>query len=236
MGIFDDVRSLFARTDSAKKLKLEASQFSMNVKGGRCECCQGTGLQKIELNYLPSSYITCPECSGKRFSDKVLSVVYRGMTILDVLETPVVDMVDVFSDSKKISSALASMVELGLGYLRLGQMSMSLSGGEAQRIKLARALGVPSHGKNLYILDEPTSGLSDTDIERFLKVLFSLQEKGDTILAIEHNVEFIAAASDYIVDFGLASGKAGGTIVSQGLPTTVFADTSSSLYGLDNAV
>lgn len=236
LGIFDDMRSLFARTDSAKKLKLGASQFSMNVKGGRCECCQGTGLQKIELNYLPSSYITCPECDGKRFSDKVLSVTYRGMTIQDVLETPVADMVDAFSDSKKISSALASMVELGLGYLRLGQMSMSLSGGEAQRIKLARALGVPSHGKNLYILDEPTSGLSDIDIERFVRVLFSLQEKGDTILVIEHNVEFIAAVSDYIVDFGFTSGEAGGTIVSQGLPTAVFADESSSLHGLDSMV
>ncbi|RHH73578.1 ATP-binding cassette domain-containing protein [Collinsella sp. AM17-1] len=236
LGIFDDMRSLFAKTDSAKKLKLGASQFSMNVKGGRCECCQGTGLQKIELNYLPSSYITCPECGGKRFSDKVLSVAYRGMTILDALETPVADMVDVFSDSKKISSVLASMMKLGLGYLKLGQMSMSLSGGEAQRIKLARALGVPSHGKNLYILDEPTSGLSDTDIERFVKVLFSLQEKGDTILIIEHNVEFIAAVSDYIVDFGLASGGAGGTIVSQGLPAAVFADALSSLYGLDDAI
>lgn len=208
----------------------------MNVKGGRCECCQGTGLQKIELNYLPSSYITCPECGGKRFSDKILSVTYRGMTIQDVLETPVADMVDAFSDSKKISSAFESMVELGLGYLRLGQMSMSLSGGEAQRVKLARALGVPSHGKNLYILDEPTSGLSDVDIERFVRVLFSLQKKGDTILAIEHNVEFIAAVSDYIVDFGLASGEAGGTIVSQGLPTAVFADDSSSLHGLDSMV
>lgn len=236
LGIFDDMRSLFAQTDSAKKLKLGASQFSMNVKGGRCECCQGTGLQKIELNYLPSSYITCPECGGKRFSDKILSVTYRGMTIQDVLETPVEDMVDAFSDSKKISSALASMVELGLGYLRLGQMSMSLSGGEAQRVKLARALGVPSHGKNLYILDEPTSGLSDVDIERFVRVLFSLQEKGNTILAIEHNVEFIAAVSDYIVDFGLAGGEAGGTIVSQGLPTAVFADESSSLHGLDSIV
>ena len=236
LGIFDDIRSLFARTDSAKKLRLGASQFSMNVKGGRCECCQGTGLQKIELNYLPSSYITCPECGGKRFSDKILSVTYRGMTIQDVLETPVADMVDAFSDSKKISSAFESMVELGLGYLRLGQMSMSLSGGEAQRVKLARALGVPSHGKNLYILDEPTSGLSDVDIERFVRVLFSLQEKGDTILVIEHNVEFIAAVSDYIVDFGLASGEAGGTIVSQGLPTAVFADDSSSLHGLDSTV
>lgn len=236
LGIFDNIRSLFAKTDSAKKLGLGAPQFSMNVKGGRCECCQGTGLQKIELNYLPSSYITCPECEGKRFSDKILSVMYKGMTIQDVLETPVADMVDIFGESKKISSVLASLVKLGLGYLKLGQMSMSLSGGEAQRIKLARALGVPSHGKNLYILDEPTSGLSDVDTEKFVEVLFSLQERGDTIVAIEHNVEFVAAVSDYIIDFGFAAGEAGGTIVSQGLPTAVFADVSSSLYGLDSAV
>lgn len=236
LGVFDDIRSLFAKTESAKKLKLGASQFSMNVKGGRCECCQGTGLQKIELNYLPSSYITCPECGGKRFSDRVLSVTYRGMTIQDVLETPIADMVDVFSDSKKISSVLSSMVKLGLGYLKLGQMSMSLSGGEAQRIKLARALGTPSHGKNLYILDEPTSGLSDADIEKFIQVLFSLQEQGDTIVVVEHNIEFIAAVSDYIIDFGLASGEAGGAIASQGLPMDVFTDAMSSLYGLDKVV
>ena len=172
----------------ARKLKLGAAQFSLNVKGGRCECCQGTGLKKIELNYLPSSYITCPECGGRRFNEKVLSVMYKGMTIQDILETPISEIIDLFKDAKKIYSVLNSMIELGLGYIKLGQMSMNLSGGEAQRIKLAKALGTSSHGQNLYILDEPTSGLNDVDVARFTKTLFSLQEKRDTIIIIEHNI------------------------------------------------
>lgn len=234
LGIFDEIRTLFAKTDAARKLKLGASQFSMNIKGGRCECCQGTGMQKIELNYLPSSYITCPECGGKRFSEKILSVTFQGTTIQDVLETPVSEIIDCFEDSKKVYSILNSMVELGLGYLKLGQMSMNLSGGEAQRIKLAKALGIPSHGKNLYILDEPTSGLNDADIAKFVKVLFSLQEKGDTIIIIEHNIEFIATIADYIIDFGLAGGEAGGKIAGQGLPEDVFSYELTSLYKLDD--
>lgn len=232
LGIFDEIRSLFAKTSVARKMKIGASLFSMNVKGGRCECCQGTGMQKIELNYLPSTYIPCPECGGKRFNEKVLTVTYQGMTILDVLETPIFELTDVFKGDAKVHSVLSSMMELGLGYVRLGQMSMSLSGGEAQRIKLARALGTPSHGRNLYILDEPTSGLNDADIEKFTKVLMSLQEKGDTIVIVEHNIEFVATVADHVIDFGLVSGDAGGKIVSQGAPASVFSDESSSLYGL----
>lgn len=232
LGIFDEIRSLFAKTGAARKMKIGASLFSMNVKGGRCECCQGTGMQKIELNYLPSTYIPCPECGGKRFNEKVLTVTYQGMTILDVLETPIFELTDVFKGGAKVHSVLSSMMELGLGYVRLGQMSMSLSGGEAQRIKLARALGTPSHGRNLYILDEPTSGLNDADIEKFTKVLMSLQEKGDTIVIVEHNIEFVATVADHVIDFGLVSGDAGGKIVSQGAPASVFSDESSSLYGL----
>lgn len=232
LGIFDEIRSLFAKTGAARKMKIGASLFSMNVKGGRCECCQGTGMQKIELNYLPSTYIPCPECGGKRFNEKVLTVTYRGMTILDVLETPIFELTDVFKGDAKVHSVLSSMMELGLGYVRLGQMSMSLSGGEAQRIKLARALGTPSHGRNLYILDEPTSGLNDADIEKFTKVLMSLQEKGDTTVIVEHNIEFVATVADHVIDFGLVSGDAGGKIVSQGAPASVFSDESSSLYGL----
>lgn len=232
LGIFDEIRSLLAKTGVARKMKIGASLFSMNVKGGRCECCQGTGMQKIELNYLPSTYIPCPECGGKRFNEKVLTVTYQGMTILDVLETPIFELTDVFKGDAKVHSVLSSMMELGLGYVRLGQMSMSLSGGEAQRIKLARALGTPSHGRNLYILDEPTSGLNDADIEKFTKVLMSLQEKGDTIVIVEHNIEFVATVADHVIDFGLVSGDAGGKIVSQGAPASVFSDESSSLYGL----
>lgn len=234
LGIFDEIRAIFSKTDKARKLKIGATQFSMNVKGGRCECCQGTGLKKIELNYLPSCYITCPECDGRRFNEQVLSVTYKGMSIQDVLETPISDIIDLFSDTKKIYSVLKSMIELGLGYIKLGQMSMNLSGGEAQRIKLAKALGTTSHGQNLYILDEPTSGLNDVDIDKFVKILFSLQEKKDTIIIIEHNIKFIAEVSDYIVDFGLFGGEKGGKVVAQGLPEFVFSEEGSSLYELNS--
>lgn len=233
LEIYDEIRSLFAKTSAAKKLKLSASMFSMNVKGGRCECCQGTGLQKIELNYLPSSYITCPECSGKRFNDDVLSVLYKDKSIDEILETPVVDIINIFDDTKKVYSVLSSMIELGLGYLTLGQMSMNLSGGEAQRIKLAKALGGFSNGGNLYILDEPTSGLNDVDIEKFLNVLSTLQAKGETIVIIEHNVDFIAKAADYIIDFGMRGGEAGGIIVAQGPSQNVFENKNASLFGLE---
>lgn len=233
LEIFDEIRTLFSKTTVAKKLKLSASLFSMNVKGGRCECCQGTGLQKIELNYLPSSYITCPECEGRRFNEKILSVIYNGKTIQEVLEKPISEIIDTFSESKKVTSVLNNMVELGLGYLKLGQMSMNLSGGEAQRIKLAKALGVPSKGHNLYILDEPTSGLNDMDIEKFEKTLISLQEKQETLIIVEHNIEFIAKISDHIIDFGTFGGNAGGKITIQGSPETVFSYKESSLYGLE---
>ena len=236
LDIYDDIRSLFSETVSAKRMKLSASSFSMNVKGGRCECCQGTGLQKIELNYLPNSYITCPECGGKRFNEQVLSVEYQGKTILDILETPIFDIANVFKETPKIYQTLLCMMKLGLGYLKLGQMSMNLSGGEAQRVKLAKALSSSSNGKNLYILDEPTSGLNDGDIEKFIQVLFSLQQNRETILIIEHNLDFIAKVADYIIDFGMFGGDAGGKIVSQGLPEAVFADEASSLYCLDKSI
>lgn len=233
LEIYDEIRTLFSKTESAKKMKISASSFSMNVKGGRCECCQGTGLQKIELNYLPSSYITCPECNGKRFNDKILSVTYNGKTIQEVLETPISDIIDIFEDTSKVYSVLSSMIELGLGYLKLGQMSMNLSGGEAQRIKLAKALGVSSKGHNLYILDEPTSGLNEVDIERFENILLSLQKNNDTIIIVEHNIEFIAKISDYIIDFGTVGGNAGGKVAAQGKPQDVFGCKESSLYNLD---
>lgn len=233
LEIFDEIRTLFSKTDTAKRMKIGASSFSMNVKGGRCECCQGTGLQKIELNYLPNSYITCPECGGKRFNEQVLSVKYRGNTIRDILETPIADIIDVFKGTKKVCSTLNSMIELGLGYLKLGQMSMNLSGGEAQRVKLAKALSSSSCGRNLYILDEPTSGLNDVDIDKFIQVLFSLQQNQETVIIIEHNVEFIAKVADYIIDFGIFGGEGGGKIIAQGLPEEVFSNEVSSLYRLE---
>lgn len=234
LGIFDEIRKLLAKTDDAKKMKINASLFSMNVKGGRCECCQGTGLQKIDLTYLPSSYITCPECEGRRFNDKILSVIYKGKNIQQILETPISEIIDIFKDTQKVYSVLSSMIELGLGYLMLGQMSMNLSGGEAQRIKLAKALGSVSRGQNLYILDEPTSGLNSVDIEKLEKILLALQANQETILIIEHNIEFVARLSDYIIDFGLFGGSEGGKIVSQGKSKAVFSCKESSLYKLDS--
>lgn len=233
LEIYDEIRTLFSKTETAKRQKINASLFSMNVKGGRCECCQGTGLQKIELNYLPSSYITCPECNGKRFNDKILSVTYNGMNIKEILETPISEIIDVFRDSNKVFTVLTSMIELGLGYLKLGQMSMNLSGGEAQRIKLAKALKTSSNGSNLYILDEPTSGLNKVDIDRFKNILFILQNNNETIIIIEHNIEFISDISDYIIDFGVVGGNVGGCITVQGLPKDVFNCSHSSLYNLN---
>lgn len=233
LEIFDEIRILFSRTDVAKQMKINASLFSMNVKGGRCECCQGTGFQKIELNYLPSSYITCPECEGKRFNDIILSVKYNGKSIQEVLDTPISDIIEIFIESKKVYSVLTNMMKLGLGYLKLGQMSMNLSGGEAQRVKLAKALGASSGGHNLYILDEPTSGLNDLDISRFENILVSLQENKETVIIIEHNIEFISRISDYIIDFGMVGGKMGGKVVVQGMPEQVFQNKESSLHNLD---
>ncbi len=230
LEIFDEIRNLFSKTSDAKKMKLSPSMFSMNVKGGRCECCQGTGLQRIELNYLPSTYITCPECEGRRFNDEILSVTYQGKNILEVLDSPIDTIIDLFRDNKKVYSVLESMIGLGLGYLTLGQMSMNLSGGEAQRIKLAKALGASSGGNSLYILDEPTSGLNEVDINKFVEVLFSLQNKGETILIIEHNIEFIAKVADYIIDFGIYGGVQGGKIMAQGYSKEVFGNKFSSLY------
>lgn len=227
LEIYDEIRSLFA-----KKSTYGASNFSMNVKGGRCECCQGTGMQKIELNYLPSSYILCPECNGRRFHENILAIKYNGKNILEILETQISEIAPIFETSKKITSVLQSMINLGLGYLTLGQMSMNLSGGEAQRIKLAKALGSISSGQNLYLLDEPTSGLNDSDIEKFEKILLSLQKRNETIIIIEHNIEFIAKLSDYVIDFGKFGGQSGGKIAYQGIPKKIFENKDSSFYGV----
>lgn len=234
LEIFDEIRTLFSRTELAKKLKIQASSFSMNVKGGRCECCQGSGFQKIELNYLPSAYIICPECEGRRFNETILSVKYNEKSIQEVLDTPISDIIEIFSSSKKVYSVLTSMMKLGLGYLKLGQMSMHLSGGEAQRIKLAKALGSYSVGRGLYILDEPTSGLNDVDISKLESIIVSLQENNETIIIVEHNIEFISKLADYVIDFGTHGGKAGGKIVAQGLPEKVFNNRASSLYNIDS--
>lgn len=232
LGIYDDIRNIFSNTSDAKKIKLTPASFSMNLPGGRCECCLGTGVQKIELNYLPSTFVRCPECDGKRFHPDVLRVKYKNRNIQEILDTQIFNIIDLFKDCDRVYSYLNCIIEIGLGYLTLGQMSMNLSGGEAQRIKLAKALGDLSNGRNLYLLDEPTSGLNELDIEKFIGILLRLQSNGNTIVIIEHNPEFIAKVSDYVIDFGLKSGDKGGVVAEQGETEFVFNSDKSSWYFL----
>lgn len=227
---------IFSKTERAKELNLTASDFSMNTAGGRCECCQGTGKQKIELTYLPETYITCPECKGYRFKKDVLSVKYNGYSINDILNTPISKLMDIFYDNETISGVLQCVIEIGLGYLSLGQMSMSLSGGEAQRIKLAKSLSVKSRGNGLYILDEPTSGLNDVDIQKVEYILNRLSKNGETILIIEHNLEFIARIADYLVDLGCVAGDNGGKTVIAGDPKKVISSPKSSWYFINKMI
>ena len=228
LDIYKPIRDAFAKTDTAKKLGLVSSDFSMNVSGGRCECCQGTGKQKIELSYLPESYIICPECGGKRFHENILSVTYKGHTIDDILNMDIHSLLNVFEDLESVHSVLCCMESIGMGYVSLGQMSMTLSGGEAQRIKLAKYLGLTSKGNGLYILDEPTSGLNKKDIERLAAVINQLSDNGETIIIIEHNIEFISRIADYLIDLGSIAGNAGGKTVIGGVPQTVMNTQGSS--------
>ena len=232
LDLADEIRTVFSATPEAKKNKIPASYFSMNVEGGRCECCLGTGLQKIEMNYLPSTFVLCPECNGNRFKEQILDIRYNGKNIKQILDEPITDIISLFENNKKIYSVLECLINLGIGYLKLGQMSMNLSGGEAQRIKLAKALGLYNGGNWLFVLDEPTVGLNETDIIKFKSVLLDLQNKGNTILIIEHNIEFIASIADYLIDFGLEGGESGGKIVSRGAVGDVIKDKASSWYGI----
>ena len=232
LDLADEIRTVFSATPEAKKNKIPTSYFSMNVEGGRCECCLGTGLQKIEMNYLPSTFVLCPECNGNRFKEQILDIRYNGKNIKQILDEPITDIISLFENNKKIYSVLECLINLGIGYLKLGQMSMNLSGGEAQRIKLAKALGLYNGGNWLFVLDEPTVGLNEKDIIKFKRVLLDLQNKGNTILIIEHNIEFIASIADYLIDFGLEGGESGGKIVSRGSVGDVIKDKASSWYGI----
>lgn len=228
LGIYDAIRNKFAKTEGAVKKGFVASDFSMNVTGGRCECCQGTGKKAIELSYLPESHIICPECQGKRFHNDVLSVTYKGYSINDILNQDIHTLLSVFENDKAIRDMLKCMDNIGMGYVSLGQMSMNLSGGEAQRIKLAKYLGLNSKGKNLYILDEPTSGLNEKDIDRLITVINHLTDNGETIVIIEHNIEFIARIADYLIDLGDKAGNAGGETIIEGDPRAVMTAGGSS--------
>ncbi|MEW5322775.1 excinuclease ABC subunit UvrA [Geobacillus thermoleovorans] len=219
-GVFDDIREVFAATNEAKVRGYKKGRFSFNVKGGRCEACHGDGIIKIEMHFLPDVYVPCEVCHGKRYNRETLEVTYKGKNIAEVLDMTVEDALDFFASIPKIKRKLETLYDVGLGYMKLGQPATTLSGGEAQRVKLAAELHRRSNGRTLYILDEPTTGLHVDDIARLLDVLHRLVDNGDTVLVIEHNLDVIKTA-DYIIDLGPEGGDRGGQIVAAGTPEEV---------------
>ena len=219
-GVFDAIRELYSQTPEAKMRGYKQGRFSFNVKGGRCEACRGDGIIKIEMHFLPDVYVPCEVCKGARYNRETLEVKYKGKSIADVLDMTVDDAVEFFSAIPKIYKKMVTLQEVGLGYIRLGQAATTLSGGEAQRVKLATELARRSTGKTLYILDEPTTGLHAEDIRKLLDVLQKLVDGGDTVIVIEHNLDVIKTA-DYIIDLGPEGGNRGGTIVATGTPEQI---------------
>ncbi len=219
-GVFDDIRDLFAKTPEAKMRGYDKGRFSFNVKGGRCEACQGDGVKKISMHFLPDVYVPCEECGGKRYNEETLQVTYKDKNIYDVLEMTVEESLSFFENLPRIYNKLKALYDVGLGYIKLGQSATTLSGGEAQRVKLASELQKRATGKTLYILDEPTTGLHSDDVNRLIQVLNKIVDGGDTVLVIEHNLDVIKVA-DWIIDLGLEGGDMGGTIVVQGTPEKV---------------
>ena len=225
-GMFNHIRDLFAKLPAAKVRGYEPGRFSFNVKGGRCEKCEGDGVIKIEMNFLPPVYVTCEACNGKRYNRETLEITYKGKNIADVLDMTVDEAVDFFRAVPKIYDPLLTLAEVGLGYIRLGQQATTLSGGEAQRVKLATELSRKATGKTLYILDEPTTGLHFHDVAKLLEVLFKLRATGNTLLVIEHNLDVIKTA-DWIIDLGPEGGSGGGKIVAEGPPEKIIQCAAS---------
>ena len=225
-GVFDNIRKLFAETNEAKIRGYTPGRFSFNVKGGRCEACSGDGTLKIEMNFLPDVYVPCETCHGKRYNRETLEVHYKGKTIADVLEMPVEEAAEFFAAFTPIARHLNTLVDVGLGYIRLGHPATTLSGGEAQRVKLAAELQKRSNGRSIYVLDEPTTGLHFEDIRKLLAVLQSLVNKGNTVITIEHNLDVIKCA-DWIIDMGPEGGDGGGTVIAEGTPESVAGVASS---------
>ena len=219
-GVFDNIRKLFADTQEAKVRGYQQGRFSFNVKGGRCETCSGDGTLRIEMNFLPDVYVVCEDCKGARYNRETLQVHYKGKNISDVLEMPISEAAEFFRPISSIARYLDTLVEVGLGYVRLGQSATTLSGGEAQRVKLATELQKRSNGRSIYVLDEPTTGLHFEDVRKLLSVLNSLVEKGNTVVVIEHNLDVIRCA-DWIIDMGPEGGDGGGVVVAQGTPEKV---------------
>ncbi|MBQ4601386.1 MAG: excinuclease ABC subunit UvrA [Clostridia bacterium] len=219
-GVFTDLRELFASTPDAKQRGYKANRFSFNLKGGRCEACEGDGVKKIEMHFLPDVYVTCDVCKGQRYNRDTLEVKYKGKNIYDVLDMSVEEALEFFSSLPKIKRKLQTLYDVGLGYIKLGQSSTQLSGGEAQRVKLATELSKRSTGKTIYILDEPTTGLHAADVKKLIEVLQRLVDTGNTVVVIEHNLDMIKTA-DYIIDLGPEGGDKGGTVVATGTPEEV---------------
>ena len=228
-GVFNDIRTLFEATPDAKVRGFKAGRFSFNVPGGRCEECKGAGIKVIEMNFLPSVNVVCNECRGHRYKDDTLAVRYKGKNINDVLEMPISEAYEFFENIPTIAPKLKALVDVGLGYVRLGQSAVTLSGGESQRMKLATELAKKSTGNTLYILDEPTTGLHFEDIKVLIGVLQKLVEQGNTVIVIEHNLDVLKSV-DYIFDMGPEGGKAGGTIVAEGTPEQL-AENPASVTG-----
>jgi excinuclease ABC subunit A len=226
IGVFSDIRTLFSTIPEAKIRGYKVGRFSFNVKGGRCEECEGGGMKLIEMNFLPDVYVECPKCMGKRYNRETLQIHYKGKSINDILEMPIEEATVFFQHIPKIHRKLKTMVDVGLGYVRVGQPATTLSGGEAQRVKLAAELSKKDTGKTIYILDEPTTGLHFEDIRILLKVLDRLVNKGNTIVIIEHNLDVIKVA-DHVIDLGPEGGKGGGMIIAEGSPEAVAANPDS---------
>ena len=225
-GVFDDIRDLFAQTNDAKIRGYDKGRFSFNVKGGRCEACQGDGILRISMHFLPDVYVPCDICDGKRYNEETLAVTYKGKNIYDVLDMSIEESVDFFKNVPKIAHRLKTLDDVGLGYVKLGQSATTLSGGEAQRVKLASELQRKATGKTLFVLDEPTTGLHTHDVKKLMEVLQRLVDNGDTVLVIEHNLDVIKSA-DHIIDLGPEGGDGGGSIVACGTPEEVSQVESS---------
>jgi len=224
--LFTAIRRLYAQTHEAKLRNFDPSRFSFNLKGGRCETCRGEGYQKLEMSFLPDVYVLCETCRGIRYNEQTLRVKYRDKNIAEVLDLSVKEALDFFSEIPQVRERLQILDEIGLGYVKLGQPSTTLSGGEAQRIKLASELSKKATGRTLYILDEPTTGLHFADIANLLKALFRLRNGGNTVLVVEHNLELIKMA-DYIIDLGPEGGERGGNIVALGSPEELVKEKAS---------
>ena len=225
-GVFDHIRKLFAATPEAKVRGYQPGRFSFNVKGGRCEACSGDGTIRIEMNFLPDVYVPCEVCHGARYNRETLEVRYKNMTIADVLDLPIEQGLDTFAAIPAIARHLSTLVDVGLGYVRMGQSAPTLSGGEAQRVKLASELQKRATGRTLYVLDEPTTGLHFEDIRKLLMVLQSLVDKGNTVIVIEHNLDVIKCG-DFVIDLGPEGGFGGGLLVSEGTPEEIAVNPDS---------